>query len=303
MDLYYVCTLVMKRAIQHCLFFTALVFISLSGKAQQDHFWSKSELGFVIGGSYYIGDLNQFGHFKQNNLSGGLIYRYNYNSRVALRASLSYGKVEAYDSLGKTDYQLNRNLSFESTIFEGALGFEFNYFNYKIGNDRYYATPFLFAQIGVSRINPKAEYEGELYELQPLGTEGQGSGLNSNSTYNLTQLVVPMGFGFKINLGENVALQLEYGIRKTFTDYLDDVGDVYVNNVDLGSRNGDLAAALADRSSVLNVAGSKRGNPETKDWYSTFGIGLSISLGNPRRCAFMGDQRRRKGKMRWWKYM
>lgn len=278
-----------------------LVTLPLKNYAQHDHFWSKSELGFTVGGSYYIGDLNRFGHFNNTNLSGGLIFRHNYNSRVALRASLMYGKVAANDADANNDFQINRNLSFESTIFEGALGFEFNYFNYKIGNSKYYATPFLFAQVGMARINPKAELDGEWYELQPLGTEGQGTELNSNNPYNRMQLIVPMGFGFKINLGRSAAVTLEYGIRKMFTDYLDDVGDFYVDNVALGSRNGDLSAAFADRSETLNAAGAKRGNPNTKDWYSTFGIGLTFKLGNPRTCSFKTEQRNRH--IIWWKNM
>ncbi|SFT67489.1 hypothetical protein SAMN05216474_1711 [Lishizhenia tianjinensis] len=289
----------MNQVFRIITFLLLLVVVPLKNYAQHDHFWSKSELGFTVGGSYYIGDLNRFGHFNNSNLSGGLIFRHNYNSRVALRVSLTYGKVEAYDSLANNDYQLNRNLSFESTIFEGAVGFEFNYFNYKIGNKKYYATPFMFAQVGMARINPKAELNGELHELQPLGTEGQGTELNGNDYYSRMQLVVPMGFGFKINLGEKAAVNIQYGIRKTFTDYLDDVGDFYVDNIALGSRNGDLSAAFADRSATLNPAGSKRGNPNTKDWYSTFGIGLSFKLGSPRTCSFRTEQRNRH--IIWWK--
>src|SRR5690554_1933067 len=100
--------------------------------AQNENFKSRSSLGFMLGGSYYIGDLNQFGHFKNTNLAAGLIYRYHVNSRLELRGGLRYGKVEGYDSEAKDPYQQVRNLSFESEIFEIAGGLEFNYLNYKL---------------------------------------------------------------------------------------------------------------------------------------------------------------------------
>src|SRR5690554_4337047 len=86
----------------------------------EQNFKSRSSLGVMLGGSYYIGDLNQFGHFKNTNFSGGIIYRYHVNSRLELRGGLRYGRVEGYDADSKDPYRQARNLSFESQIFEVA---------------------------------------------------------------------------------------------------------------------------------------------------------------------------------------
>lgn len=254
---------------------------------QSENFRSRSSFGFMIGGSYYIGDLNQFHHFRRTNLSGGVIYRYYINSRIALRGGLRYGKVEGYDSDSNNDIQIQRNLSFQSDIYEVSGGLEFNYLNYKLGNEDYFFTPYMFIDLGVFRMNPQTEYNGDLIDLQPIGTEGQGSSLSDKNPYRLTQIVVPFGVGLKVNLGKRAALSVEYGLRKTFTDYLDDVGEGnYVDPVLLAQENGDIAARLSDRSGDgIQLFGS-RGNSSTKDWYSMFGLMLTFSLGDPDKCFY-----------------
>ena len=77
---------------------------------------------------------------------------------------------------------------------------------------------------------------------------------------------------------------MEYGIRKTFTDYLDDVhSSRYIDSDQLGAINGPLAATLSNRSLDGSRFGT-RGNPSTKDWYAFFGAMLSFRLGGPRVC-------------------
>lgn len=197
---------------------------------------SRSELGVMIGGSYYIGDLNPYGHFRNTYLAGGLVYRYNINPRVSLRANLLYAKVSGYDSQSKITSIQQRNLSFSSTIYELGVGFEFNYFPFQLGHDRYKGTAYLLAELGVFQMNPMANVNGREVELRSLGTEGQGTSLNSKGYYSLTQICLPLGFGVKLSLGDVIGVNFEFAIRKTFTDYLDDVGgENYVDPLVLAS--------------------------------------------------------------------
>jgi len=256
-------------------------------QSQTENFRSRSSFGFMVGGSYYIGDLNQFAHFRRTNLSAGAVYRYYLNSRLALRAGIRYGTIEGYDSDTDNSFQQNRNLSFQSEIYEVTGGIEFNYKNYKLGNTQFFFSPYMFIDIGVFRMNPQTEYNGELIDLQPIGTEGQGSSLSSENPYNLTQIVIPLGVGFKMNLGKRAAVSFEYGIRKTFTDYLDDVGEGnYINPNELAQENGDIAARLSDRSLNNAPMVGSRGNSSTNDWYSMFGVMFTFSLGNPDKCFY-----------------
>lgn len=277
----------MKRTSTFWVISLLILLLSSFTHAQNENFRSRSSLGVTIGGSYYIGDLNKAGHFKHTNLSGGLIYRYHINSRLEIRGGLRYGKVEAYDADAKDPVQQARNLSFESHIFELGGGIEFNYLDYKLGNDQFFFTPYMFVELGVFRMNPKTVYNGEKIALQPIGTEGQGSDLSEHKPYSLIQMAIPFGVGFKINLGKRAAASIEYGIRFTFTDYIDDVGKGnYINRTDLAEQNGNIAAQLSDRSLEGYQMTGQRGNPNTRDWYSMFGITFSFSLGKTDNCYY-----------------
>lgn len=256
--------------------------IGMSATAQFHTKASRSELGVMIGTSYYIGDLNSFGHFKNPHLAGGLIYRYNVNPRFAVRANFLYGRLSADDAQSKEPIKQARNLNFHTDIYELAAGVEFNYFPFQLGDKNYRATGYILAEIGVFRMNPKTNYNGAEVELQPLGTEGQGTSLSSKKHYSLTQLCIPLGVGAKFSLGERVGLNVEFGVRKTFTDYIDDVGsDSYVDTDVLAAESGPYAAELANRSGDRY---GKRGNSSTKDWYFFAGGMLTIRLGKPAKC-------------------
>src|SRR5690606_3722723 len=103
------------------------------------------------------------------------------------------------------------------------------------------------------------EFNGNEIALQPLGTEGQGTSLSTKKNYSLNQFTVPLGIGIKLNIKDGLAISLEYGIRKTFTDYLDDVSGYYVDTDILARENGTIAASLSNRS-LESTYGTNRGN-------------------------------------------
>ncbi len=264
--------------------FLFIVLLPIIVHGQRPTMRSRSEFGFMFGGSNYIGDLNQFIPWYGIQPAAGLIYRFHVHSRLALRGNLFYGTVGASDKDASEPLIVNRNLSFQSTIFELAGGLEFNYFPFQLGHEKYKGTAYMLVEIGVFRMNPTTIYNDERIELQPLGTEGQGSSLNGKKNYNLVQLSIPLGIGCKVSLGKKASFSLEYGIRKTFTDYLDDVAsDAYVDEVALAAENGPLAGALSNRSLDGSRYG-KRGTSANKDWYSFFGAMFTFRLGKPAKC-------------------
>jgi len=252
-------------------------------KAHQHNNWSRSELGVLGGVSYYIGDLNQK-HFNNSNLAGQLFYRYNIHSRVAYKFNFTYGFIEGYDSESKRGLNQNRNLSFQTKLYEFATGIEFTYFPFEIGHKRYRGTAYLLAEIGLTKINPQADYNGDLVDLQPLGTEGQGTSANSRGKYSTLQMNIPLGVGLRVSLSKNIALNGEYGIRFMFSDYLDDVhGYRYADPAVILAQNGPMAADLSNRSLDGSRFG-QRGNPTSRDWYVFAGIGLSFRLSGNKSC-------------------
>jgi len=261
-----------------------IFFVCFSLKAQRLTFMSRSELGLHIGQMYYLGDLNPSKQFYESNIAGGLMYRYNWQNRMALRFNFTAGSVEAYDKDSEKQLLVNRNLDFQSKIREVAGGIEFYHSPFQIGNKRYFGTFYFLTQIGLFYMNPTTTYNGETVELNELGTEGQGSSLNKKRKYNNLQLCIPLGVGGKLTLGKFATFNLDIAIRKTFTDYLDDVGsDSYLDPVSLESVNGSTAAALSNRSLDGNRFG-KRGNSTTNDWYVYCGGMVTIKLGKERNC-------------------
>lgn len=261
-----------------------IVLLGFCAFSQSLKYKPTKEIGFMGGVSFYRGDLNNFSHlYKYINPSGGIFFRKNFNPRFSLRFNALYGKLHADDAKSNSLLQQQRNLSFRSNVFEGSAQLEFNYLDFKLGSDKSYpASTYLFLGMGAFYFNPQANFGGSWVNLQPLGTEGQGTALSSNKKYNRIQPCLPMGIGLKMDLGGKTCLGFEFGMRKTFTDYIDDVSTVYVDPVQLAAVNGSTAADLADRSNytdpTLNNIGRQRGNSKNKDWYGFAGITLSFKF-------------------------
>ena len=248
-------------------FFTCFLFIcSLSLQAQL-------ELGLRLGGGNYLGDLAPSsirGSFSETKVHGGLFLRYHFLESIALRAGANFGQVGSSDANSNSEGRVQRNLSFRSNIFEGELSLEIHplgLFDFDLP-----LSPYFFGGIAAFKFNPQAELDGIWYDLQPLGTEGQGLEGNPEK-YQLVQLSIPAGAGLKFMINENWMVGGEFGFRKTFTDYLDDVSTEYPDLEVLSSTNGELAAQLSWRAGEINAdalppaPGSGRGDSTDLDWY------------------------------------
>lgn len=275
----------MKRLITNTLL---LIIISLvfnfASTAQQ--FKPNTEVGLILGTSYYLGDLNTT-HFNQSSATAGLVIRKNIDKRFVYKAEVMYLNLKSDERQSSDTIALDRGLHFRSPTYELSGQIEFNFLPYQSGNPLYTWTPFVYTGISIFSFNPQAEnINGEWVDLQELGTEGQGTTTefdgNTRSKYSLIQFAIPIGGGLKIAVNENFNIVLEYGARKTFTDYLDDVSTTYAGPNINGSwpvEMSDLAQQMSDPNGT-HVKDEQRGNPDKKDWYSFAGITLSFKLNN-----------------------
>lgn len=261
----------------------SLIFLFSSATLCAQSLLTYSELGFSIGGMNYLGDLNNQSMFGQVSAAGGLTARINIDSRWAVALCGGYGHVQG----GNPDAEYRRNLSFRSHITECYLRTEFNFFPYgaRVATQKR-CTPFIFCGIGLFGFNPQARLGEEgnkpvWHDLQPLGTEGQGTtAYPDRKRYQLMEVCMPFGLGLRYHLTPGMHFSAEYGWRKTWTDYIDDVSTTYVGAELLGEES--VAAALADRSSevepgYVNAVGIKRGDDSLNDWYAYFNMTLTIS--------------------------
>jgi hypothetical protein len=271
-----------------------LALAALEGTAQPKKFKGYFDVSLFAGGAQYTGDLNpRLFHSPTIKPGLGLIAKRNFSRRWAYKVALHYGTVYGNDAYGIDEFSRQRNLSFQSRIWEASFQMEFNFLPYQMGNPEIPATPYIFAGIGGFFFNPYRTLGNATYFLNNLHTEGQTTSASANDTYSLVQPCIPFGLGLRANLGRKMAIGIEWGLRRTFTDYLDDVSDVYTDGrvlyreVSLPAEK--LSGAIRKTSSQPGNFNRQRGNNWNQDWYSFFGILLVYKIPNGDSCPELGN--------------
>jgi hypothetical protein len=178
------------------IFFLLSLCIITAGQRNADY-------GIFAGVSTYFGDINP-GRLMYSPLpAGGLVYRYNFHPRQALRANIFFGGLRGNDLDFNNSFQTTRNLSFSGSAGELAVQYEFNFLPYTTQGKLWDFTPYFAAGAGVVIINTETT-------------------IVHNSTF---QPVIPFSLGFKVNIHKNMGLEVEYGFRKTFYDNFDGLED------------------------------------------------------------------------------
>jgi len=252
----------------------------------------KLHLDLFGGFSNYQGDLQakQF-TTEQAKAAIGVGLRYDLSNHFAVRTNFTYASVAANDKYNRQADLQQRNLSFRSVVTEANLLLDYNILNLNYHK----LTPYVFGGIAAFHFNPYAfDSSGNKIYLKPLSTEGEGlAAYPDRKEYHLTQMAIPFGAGIRWRFTDNVTLSYEIGLRKTFTDYLDDVSTNYVDQATLGAAKGPKAVEMAYRGDELKTGlaypadGTVRGGPKFKDWYYFSGITISIGIG--KRTGFHGS--------------
>lgn len=275
---------------------------------------AKYEVGINIGPSFFLGDLG--GHsgkgkrfIKDLNLPltqmmvGGFGTCYP-NTWLGIRAAAQYGKLSSEDKIINTKgndelYRKQRNLDFRSNIGEVYVAAEVFPTMLLNKNHPDYApriVPYGVIGIGYFHFNPQgsltdANGKKTWYYLRPLHTEGEGfPEYPERKEYSLNQINIPMGVGMKYYISDRVNISLEILLRKSFTDYIDDVSTTYINpdlfNKYLSPQNAIIARQISDKVFAIvnpglsrNSPGTQRGNPNQNDSYFTTFLKFGIRLG------------------------
>jgi hypothetical protein len=241
------------------------------------------ELGLLLGGAYYIGDLNPVFHFYGTRPAIGILFRKHINYRYAYKVACYFGQIQAKDKNSFNQFQRERNLDFKSRIVELSGQLEFNFLKYHGDDPRYPFSPFVFIGFGVFNFYPKGSLNNRWEPLRKNNTESEGAGgIYKNKQYSLIQPAIPFGVGLRYAINKRFNLSFEWALRKTFTDYLDDVSRYYPTPASLAATGTANTTALADKSTQpLTNFGRQRGNFSNKDWYSFAGIVFSLKFPDP----------------------
>ncbi|MBP6688031.1 MAG: outer membrane beta-barrel protein [Lacibacter sp.] len=265
---------------QKKLILTLLTVITFTALTAQD-----LRLNLFGGMANYNGDLQSRPlTFQQARYSVGLWASYDISPYVMLRGGLHFAEVRAEDRFQSNPANQLRNLSFSTNIIELHGGAEYHFLGMA---DRVFS-PYVFGALAVFHYNPYAyDQTGNKIFLKPLSTEGQGlAGYPNRQPYSLMQVAIPFGIGVRMALTDRIGVGAEFGYRKTFTDYMDDVSRSYVDQAVLLASRGPKAVEMAFRTPELPghtidpypVDLEKRGGPEFKDNYYFLGITFTYRL-------------------------
>lgn len=200
----------------------------------------RPEVGFFAGGSYYNGDINPGQPFSNMNAGYGLVFRYNLDTRLALKLNAFRGSLASDETVQQI--RPMRDASFTGTVNDIAVTAEINFLKFFIGSNKHKASPYIFGGFGYYF------YSGDYTALE------SGGGYSGNG------FAMPFGIGGKYSLTETIGVAFEWGYRKTFTDGLDGLQEYYP--VDQGQ----------------DLYGVQMSNAATNDWYSFAGVSVTLDL-------------------------
>jgi hypothetical protein len=250
-------------------------------------------IGLAINALNYYGDISP----KPRRVSSDITFtrpafaidfNYRIGPRIAIQSQYMWGTLKGSDSesadpndLSNGIYRYKRNVSFRNQINELSVVSIVDLFKNE-GNyiSRVRWTPYGYVGVSGFLSNPQGQAPatdlhgvalpeaGQWINLRPLGTEGQYSNLDPTDAnygikpYSKFQFAIPFGFGARIRINEVLDLSADIGYRLTFTDYLDDVSQNYV---DLGVLNSELARAMSYRTGELNLGPANESSYEGRD--------------------------------------
>ena len=162
------------------------------------------EVGFMAGGSNYIGDIGATTYIAPSDVGFGVIGKWNRSKRHAFRASLLYLGFEADDANGDSRRQ-QRGLDFKNSVKELSVGMEFNFWDWYLYESQPQFTPYLYT--GLTTFNYDSKYVDANSEIV--------------TDRDRWSFAIPMVIGIKKTLGRSFVLGAEIGARYTFTDNLD----------------------------------------------------------------------------------
>ncbi len=258
-----------------------------------------NSVGFSLNAMNYFGDVVPVTSFTSLRLGAtragaGVSITRRFYPRLSGRFGLSYGRISGDDSQSAdpngpdSKFRYNRNFSFRNDILEASAVAIFdlveNRNNYLKRPD---FVPYVFAGVAGFYHNPKGLVgenapssltKGSYVALADLRTEGQAT------AYSKTQFAIPFGGGIRYRINRNFDASLEIGWRKTFFDYLDDVGGKYAPIASLTTDaqryfgNG-ITRSQSGEFAQFTSPSSQRGDKGNKtDWYIVTGVTLNYIL-------------------------
>ena len=218
----------------------------------------RHDIGITAGATYYMGDFNdQFIPLRQPSYFAGVMYRFHFDTQYSLRAQISYGRVlgdatrtsDAIIDPSGNNWAFNCPIIFADVMGEIGLA-PLNVTDFR-QKERF--APFLLVGVGAILRFKDNDY------VSPLQ--------NDKSNVTRQYFSIPIGVGVKYAIAPRYTLGVEWIMRKTFVDDMDNYND-----------------PTPQGSALIN-----------NDWLSTVGLTLSYRIPERRTCAAYPVKKKRQG--------
>lgn len=185
----------MKNFLKITLAALALLTGSFGLRAQEDY---RFDIGGGLGMTGYLGDANTANLWSNPSWDAELLFRYMLNPRFAFKTNFYVGGLRGDSSKMTNVFPGGETYKFSTTFYELGEMFEFNFFNYGMG-----------------------ETYRKLKRFSPYITAGLGITAWTVDGKMGAAFTIPLGVGVKYKLSERWNLGFEFLMKKTFSDRLD----------------------------------------------------------------------------------
>lgn len=175
------------------------------------------DVGIWGGVGTSLGDMTEVYLDRSLEDNYGAFIRYNINSRVAVRMQFITGKIKGEGKFDSHDWYFE---SKDVTSF--SVMAEINFLRYILGQKETPYATYLMGGVGIGRYpyNLNADLKSRLKSVVSYDVNAVPS-----ETESLTSFHIPIGFGYKHNIGKRVGVGVELLINRYFSDKLDDLDD------------------------------------------------------------------------------
>lgn len=176
-----------------------LLSVIAGGKAcaQEDY---RFDFGAGLGMTGYLGDANSSFLFQNPGWDVELYLRYIINPRLGLKTNFYTGGLRGNSAQMANVFPSGLDYKFSTTFFELGEMFEFNFFEFGIG-----------------------ETYRKLKRITPYITAGLSATVWTVDKKIYGGFTIPLGVGAKYKVNERLNLGLEFLMKKVFSDRLDGV--------------------------------------------------------------------------------
>jgi hypothetical protein len=243
------------------------------------------EFSIGTGGSMFTGTVSSPSLFTNEvTFNNTILGSYHFSKYLSTSIGFSYFTLGNIDYNSTNLEEISRGFHFSTKMLTISPVLHLKISESNLNSKKIIYTSYLGLGLDFIKFNPTSSYKGLIYDLQPLGTGGQFID-NTKSPYNLSTYGLLFSYRFDLNFNKKYSTGILFSYHRTFSNYIDDVGnDLYPNpNLLFQTLKENSAAAVyfSNPTSQFIPQGTLRSSPgNPNDSYFSFNILFTRKLFN-----------------------